>query len=428
MVGVDLFAGVGGLSHGFRSLGWQFIYANEFNEFAAKTYKHNHPDTVVDTRDIRHLEPESLAAEFGLDFSNVNLLIGGPPCQGFSTYGKRDPNDDRNQLYNNFIRFAQVLRPEVIIIENVEGLLTMSDGLVLADILEKCRAIGYDMVVWRLDAADYGVPQYRKRVFLVGTSTGKKIEAPTKTHASIEHIGSEGLFPSYLKPHVTVADAISDLPAHALAPKETNLSVDYESAPKTEYQNSMRSPGLARVAHHSAKQMMLVRKVRLFLLSPGEYGRVLGALDNLDGAEMRRLLDYGQYGADLSGVRKMDLKIEKEIRDILQADQVPVEALKKYISAGGFANKYRRLHWHRPSHTLVAHMSRDCSDFIHPEITRFISVREAARLQSFPDNFEFPVSQFQQLLQIGNAVAPLVSKAIALTVHAALGLPVPNAA
>ena len=178
------------------------------------------------------------------------------------------------------------------------------------------------------------------------------------------------------------------------------------------------------ILHHSSKQMLGIRRLRLALMNPGDYGRDIRDRlyeDGLPDSVINGLL-YGRADLrDLRGVRKQDKQKEKKLRDILRQGNINVDELMETLNSGGFANKYRRLNWDTPSHTLVAHMARDCSDFIHPDIDRFISVREAARLQSFPDAYYFTGSQFRQLRQIGNAVPPLLAKALAESIAKFLG-------
>jgi DNA (cytosine-5)-methyltransferase 1 len=159
------------------------------------------------------------------------------------------------------------------------------------------------------------------------------------------------------------------------------------------------------------------------LLRPGDYGTQIRArllTDGLPTNLVEELLSGGENMREVDECRTEDRHKERELRRILQQGRVDIDEVLTRLDSGGFANKYRRLRWDQPSHTLVAHMARDCSDFVHPEIDRFISVREAARLQSFPDTYAFPGTQFQQLRAIGNAVPPLLAQAVANQVWAFL--------
>ena len=222
----------------------------------------------------------------------------------------------------------------------------------------------------------------------------------------------------------TVRDAISDLPREVLTPKLTQASIPYPTfSCLTPYQVEMRE-GSDSVLYHSAKQMLGIRRLRLTLMRPGDYGNTIRsriAQAGLPNDVIDELLSGGGSLRDVSLVRSEDRVKEGQLRELLQQGHVKIEEVLAFLNSGGFANKYRRLEWDSPSHTLVAHMARDCSDFVHPDIDRFISVREAARLQSFPDRYLFLGSQFQQLRQIGNAVPPKLSEAIATEVSNFLG-------
>jgi DNA (cytosine-5)-methyltransferase 1 len=179
----------------------------------------------------------------------------------------------------------------------------------------------------------------------------------------------------------------------------------------------------AELTHHSSKQMLGIRRLRLALMHPGDYGTRIEERLSTNGLPedvIDRLLGGEEGLRDLNQCRTQDREKELALREMLHSGHTSVEKIMQFIDSQGFANKYRRLRWDEPSHTLVAHMARDCSDFVHPQIDRFISVREAARLQSFPDSYYFEDSQFCQLRQIGNAVPPLLAKAVAGSVKAAI--------
>lgn len=419
MYSIDLFAGAGGLSEGLRMAGFECLWANEFDKYAAETFAENFPTAGVDSTDIRELSPRDVRHSLGVGVGELHAVVGGPPCQGFSTYGKRDEFDPRNQLYRNFFGFIEEFRPRYFVMENVVGMLSMNNGEVIADVLRIASSLGYESSVHNVRAENFGVPQRRRRVFVIGSIEGgaPSFAEPQYEVISNSDAGVLDLFgqASRLNPARTVRDAISDLVlVDPFAPADTEKSVAYPCAPLSEYQSLMRK-GASEVANHSAKRMLGVRRLRLALMRPGDYGRQLR--ERIQGAGLPyAAIDEILFGhgssRDLEGCRKQDIAVEMKLREMLHEGKHELDEVLSFIDHGGFANKYRRLAWDEPSHTLVAHMARDCSDFVHPELDRFISVREAARLQSFPDGFRLPGSQFQQFKQLGNAVPPLLGKAV----------------
>ena len=415
---IDMFAGAGGLSEGLRMAGFECLWANEFDKYAAATFAENFPSAQVNSTDIRELSPAKVRSSLGLNIGELDLLAGGPPCQGFSTYGKRDEFDPRNQLYRNFFEFIGEFRPKCFVMENVIGLLSMNDGEVIADVLNIAKSLGYEAQVHNVRAENYGVPQKRRRVFVIGARTGgapKFIEPQFEVKVAPSIVDLFGEHANGLQPVRSVRDAISDLAlSEPFPPADTERSISYPCPPQSEYQNLMRA-GMSEAVNHSAKRMLGVRRLRLALMRPGDYGRQLRERiqgDGLPYAAIDEILVGHGSVRDIEGCRKQDVVVEMKLREMLHEGKHDPNEILSFIDHGGFANKYRRLSWDEPSHTLVAHMARDCSDFVHPDLDRFISVREAARLQSFPDRFKLPGSQFQQFKQLGNAVPPLLGKAV----------------
>lgn len=426
---IDLFCGAGGLGEGFRQAGFSALYANDHEEPALATYAANHPDAVCSTDPIETVDPRKIREDLGIKPGEVDVVMGGPPCQGFSTYGQRREDDARNQLYVPYFGFVEEFRPKAFLIENVVGLLSMSGGAVLADMVARAEALGYAADVVTLDACEYGVPQHRRRVFIFGAADGQRVAPPQPSHVNGKRSGvvlndQPSLFfdgPS-IKPALTVRDAISDLPDAVLVPRDTQKPMEYPEPPKTEYQRLMRGNSI-ELTHHSAKRMLGIRRLRLAMLHPGDYGTKIE--ERLaDGGLTDELIDTMMGGdgmRDAEECRTQDRVKEAALREMLKAGHTTPKGVMEFLDSQGFANKYRRLRWDAPSHTVVAHMARDCSDFVHPGIDRFVSVREAARFQSFPDAYRFPGSQFRQFRQIGNAVPPLLGKAMADTIRATIG-------
>lgn len=412
MLSIDLFAGCGGLTSGLSIAGFECIWANEFDQQAAKTFEQNFEKSEVCTEDIRLLKPREIREKLCLSRGQLDLVAGGFPCQGFSTYGQRRPDDIRNRLYIQFLDFVSEFRPQMVLIENVVGILSMLGGEVVSDICQKLDELGYQTTVDTLQAADYGVPQFRKRVFIVGTRGNAIYSTPAETNQPER---TEALKNTTLTPYVTVRDAIRDLPKNALKPSQAHETIKYPRAQiLSSYAKEMRKKSDS-VLHHSAKQLLSIRKLRVILMQQGDYGRSLNELDPskvVPSKIIKEIVEDCGLRRPLEKCRIQDREKEAELRAIISRKTVYFRDLIDLIGSGGFANKYRRLRFDAPSHTLVAHMARDCSDFIHPIENRFISVREAARLQSFADEFSFAGSQFAQLKQIGNAVPPLLAKAV----------------
>ena len=192
---VDLFAGAGGLTEGFKQAGFETIAANEIMPDYSETFKLNHPDAKIFTGDIRNITVEEFKKVCGINGKKVDVVIGGPPCQGFSMAGLRDPKDPRNSLFMEYIRFVDGLKPKYFVMENVPGILTMktAKGEKVIDLIEnEFKRIGYKVKRKKLHAADYGVPQKRKRVVFIGTNTGKEITYPEPTHAEEPYIKVDG--------------------------------------------------------------------------------------------------------------------------------------------------------------------------------------------------------------------------------------------
>ncbi len=341
---IDLFCGCGGLSYGFEMAGFEVALAIDMWGDAIKTFNHNHKNEVGRCEDIHNLTKEFLE-DFNKDNEIVGI-IGGPPCQGFSTVGKRDINDPRNQLYREYCRIVETVKPEFFVIENVKGLLTLSGGAFRQDIHDRFGALGYTVEEKLVNAADYGVPQNRQRVFFVGIKN-KKFE-----------------FPIPQDKHLTCSDALSDMPK--ITPENGMAEfMEYTSNPNNDYQKLMRkgSSGLKnnQITIHSEQTVKIISMIK----------------------------DGGKIG------------------------DLPPEYwnIRKYNKA------FERMSCNRPSNTVdTGHRN-----YFHYSENRIPTARENARLQSFPDKFEFLGTKGSQYKQIGNAVPPLLAKAIADAIKSQLG-------
>ena len=353
---LDLFAGVGGLSLGFELAGAVAAAAIEIDERHAIDYARNHPDVPV-YRSIRHVEPKTLAAEIGYPQGTLDFLIGGPPCQPFSMAGKRNGTaDTRGTLVSDFVRFVRELQPRVFVMENVVGLQSIHDGRYLNTTIVALRRAGYRCEKFILDAADYGVPQHRRRLFVVGSRLDwVDLTRPAPTHAS---------FPGslFVQPYVTVRDAISDLPKARI------------------YASLEDDDDLIRLPYAA---------------SPNAYQRLL-------------------RGRGTTVARNGVTRHMPHIVAAISREALPEGAVHE-------STRYRRLHWDQPSVTLRAGSgSFTALRPIHPDEPRVITVREAARLQSFPDRYLFAPQKKFAHQQIGNSVPPLLAKAIATKLIASL--------
>lgn len=353
---VDLFAGVGGLSYGFaHDSNFQIVAANEILEPMAKAYSLNHSTVKVYNKDIKEFSLKDLYEDFGICQGDVDIVIGGPPCQAYSTVGKRLIDDPRGKLFQEYFRVLSEIRPKVFIFENVKGLLSIQNGGLIKQIISLFESLGY-YVKWQvLNAADYGTPQIRERVIIIGSLIDDKFEYPNPTHRDVNNMN---LYNSHLKPYVTLGEAIGDLPVIQSGGK----SVLYDSEPTTEYQKMMRAGASNELLDHEVPK------------NNDKLVRLMAALP--DGGTPQDLPD--------------------ELRP-----------------SSGFANTYCKLWWDRPSTTITRNLSCPSSSrCIHPRAARPLSTREGARLQGFPDSYKFYGSRSDKNLQIGNAVPTQLSCAL----------------
>jgi DNA (cytosine-5)-methyltransferase 1 len=350
---IDLFCGGGGLSLGLKMSGFNVCLGIESDPAHYLVYTKNNPDTPVllkNIQEIRKITP--ILSLLKIKVKDIDLIAGGPPCQGFSIANKKTRNRDnnKNDLVYDFLRFVEEVKPKAFILENVIGLTSLDDGKLFNDLLEKFEKIDYSVNHFTLDSAQYGVPQHRKRIFISG-SLEKEINKPNPSHGD-----------SFKHSFITVKDAIiGDLPK--LNPTRGVQIMDYTNEPKSRYQKKMRK----------------------------QCTKVYDHLTTLNNEIVKRRISYIKPGTSLCR--------------LMRENQLP-EDLNVICDHGGV---YRRLDPDAPSITLGNFRK---AMVIHPYQNRLLSLREAARLQSFPDNYRFPgrISHMQQL--IGDAVPPLLAKVV----------------
>lgn len=342
---VDLFAGVGGLSYGFsKNKNFEILIANEIEKDISIAYTLNHPEVKMLNLDINDLNKELFDSV--LNGNKVDLVVGGPPCQSYSTLGKRQM-DDRANLFLQYKRVLTILEPKAFVFENVVGILSMEKGNLFKNIQKEFEEIGYTLKYKVLNSVDYGVPQLRERVILVGFKGNNNFEFPEPTHG----VG--------LKPYVTLEEAIGDLPIL----KSGEFSEEYKSDLNNDFLQFVKENAPINLKEHSAPK----------------------------------------NGAHL-------IEIMEALKDGQSKDDLPLSIRPK----SGYGNTYAKLWWKRPSTTITRNFACPSSSrCIHPRDSRALTIREGARLQSFPDNYIFYGSDGMKRLEIGNAVPPLLSVALA---------------
>jgi DNA (cytosine-5)-methyltransferase 1 len=381
---VSLFSGCGGFCEGAKLAGFKVLAAVESDRFAAETYRHNFPDVPLfeETIEAFRMEGdprwESEKSRFRAlgSLDELDLVFGGPPCQGYSQIGTRDLNDPRNILYGEFVRVLYDLQPRAFLMENVPNMLMLAKGTFAEQALDALREAGYGNADVRvLPATDFGVPQLRKRAVFFGTRDD--LDLPLPAGEWIERVVR-----LERQPETTVGQAIGDLPRlvspddsllpyprlRSVNPIRAELRLDTDGRYYSSSEKLARAGGELKLHNHHTKEIQERRKQLIAQLKPGAKG-----------------------------------------------DSLPPE-----LWNGLRPEKWRRLHSSRPAYTILAQMHRDLSEWVHPRHERWITVREAARLQSFHDGFVFKTSEWQMLKQIGNAVPPLLGRAAGMVARRAL--------
>lgn len=331
---IDLFCGCGGLSLGFEKAGINVLVGIDAWQDAITTFNYNHKNSKGICADLSTLEPSEIEKE--LNGKSVDLIIGGPPCQGFSVAGKRIVDDVRNKLYKNFVRFVEYYKPKAFMMENVPNILSIGGGIVRDSIVKDFSDLGYKVVYKVLTASNYGTPQNRRRAVFVGFKDGKEFIFPQQT---VEQL-------------VTSYEALSDLPENSLEDGS-----DYPMTTNCDYQKLMRCNS-SQIYNHQITEHSDKTKEIIALVPDGG--------------------NYKNLPPELQQTRKVHIA-------------------------------WTRLNSQKPSFTIdTGHRHH-----FHYKWNRIPTVRESARIQSFPDDFIFLGTKTSQYKQVGNAVPPLMAEAIA---------------
>ncbi len=373
---IDLFCGAGGITEGFHQAGYHSLYGNDVMQDAIATFSLNHPQTLADCRPIEEIDPIEIRAKLGLHAGELDVLVGGPPCQGFSINAPdRFLDDPRNKLFRHYERFVEAFQPKTFLFENVPGLLSIGDGKVFRQIMTIFSDLGYHVSAKILFAAHYGVPQERWRLILLGSRLGP-LTHPLPTHYASGRANFRGgnsmtfqlneADRERLLPGVTVGDAIGDLPRLAMG--EGAEVMGYTTDAHSLYAQAMRND-LGLTFNHYAAKLSRQNIERMKHVKPG------GAWRDIP----HELLPKGMQRA-----RKSD-----------------------------HTKRYGRLRNDGLSGTVLTKCDPHWSTVFLPDQERTLTVREAARFQSFSDSYKFLGSRVSQYVQVGNAVPVLMAKAIA---------------
>ncbi|MFZ2237577.1 MAG: DNA cytosine methyltransferase [Dokdonella sp.] len=373
---IDLFCGAGGITEGFKQAGCQSLFGNDMMPEAIETFRRNHPGVMAECRPIEEVSARDVRTKLGLEREELDVLVGGPPCQGFSINApERFLDDPRNKLFKQYEKFLCEFRPKTFLFENVPGLLSLDDGRVFRQIFEIFEKLGYNLSAKILFSAHYGVPQERWRLILLG-SLGGALRHPAPTHYATGFANFRGgrtltfsldeRDKYLLAQAVTVGDAIDDLPRLDMGEGAETMgyTVDAHSA----YAAAMRGTGDV-VFNHYAGKLAKQNLERMKYVKPGGSWRDIP----------HHLLPKGMQNA-----RKSD-----------------------------HTKRYGRLHRDGLSGTVLTKCDPHWGTVFLPDQDRALTVREAARFQSFPDSYRFLGSRVSQYEQVGNAVPVLVARAIA---------------
>jgi DNA (cytosine-5)-methyltransferase 1 len=359
---IDLFCGAGGLSEGFQQAGFQILVGNDIDLTAGRTFSRSHSQAKFLGGPVEEYSSADFLNAGGLKVGDLDCLIGGPPCQGFSVYNhKRGLDDPRTKLPREYMRLVRGLQPKWIVMENVTGMTSIDGGRAVSGFISTMAVAGYVVETMILKAEQFGIPQERRRLFFVGNRLGLPIRWPKATH------GSPG------QKYVSVWDAICDLPA--IRNGADSSSSPYRCDPQNPFQRELRL-GSKLVMNHASPKLSEINLERMKYIKQGGSWRDIPF----------RLLPAGMKRAKRSDHTK----------------------------------RYGRMRANGLACTILTKCDVHWGAFIHPYQNRAISVREAARLQSFPDRVVFEGSQTEQYVQVGNAVPPVLGRKVAQAVVEAM--------
>jgi len=363
---IDLFSGCGGMSWGLHKAGFKILAGIDNWQRALATFQLNHPTAITIEADLSLLDPFSVMQILGLKEGCLDCLIGGPPCQGFSKNvpaGNRFLQDSRNQLFRDFLRFVAAMLPKVIVMENVAEIYNAYEGTVRAEIIESLKLLGYKVEVAVLYAPDYGIPQRRRRCFFFASRMLNKPVLPSPFFGAEKTNSLFGL----VKQYRSAWSAISDLPV--LENGEGFEPMPYNQQPQNEYQETLRRDSNVLYDHITRK------------LNPKQFARIAA-------------LEPGQ------GLKNLPKELRPE---------------------SGYSGAYGRLDFEMIAPTITRWVFHPGSGrFCHPREARLLTIREAARIQAFTDDFRFTGTYIEKAHQVGNAVPPLLMQSMATKIKICL--------
>lgn len=394
---VSLFSGCGGMDLGFQQAGFTIDWANEIDTDACSTYRHNIGDHVFQG-DIRTIQRSDLP-------DDIDVVIGGFPCQGFSMAGKRVVNDDRNFLYKEMKRVIEMVQPKIFVAENVRGLLSMEKGAVIQKIVNDFIELGYCVEYRLLFAPEYSVPQSRYRVFIIGTRIGEEVQFP-------KPINSNDTYRNVLE---AIGDLVElgNLPNHELR----------QSWPAY-YDIVMNRVGEGQKlcnSRHGENSVYTWDIPEAYGQTTPDERKLLVTL-----AKNRRHKIYGEKDGNPLSDMTLSTLLNQELpyihsltRSLIEKGYLIERRHRFYDITKANFNRFIRLNWDAPAPTVLTNFDSP-RNYLHPSENRPLTVREAARLQSFPDDFIFKGNYKKQYTQVGNAVPPLLAYHVAMTVKSML--------